>query len=55
MKVQLDDIIQEFTKSEEISKISRRAAEDLKEEYCRVVFRVASERRRNKLVFEATK
>jgi uncharacterized protein YjcR len=55
MKIQFDDILQEFNKSEEISRISRRSAEDLKEEYCRVVFSVASERRRNLLFIESIK
>jgi len=48
-------MIQEFTKSDEMSKISRRAADDLKEEYCRIVFSIAAERRRNLLVNEATR
>jgi len=46
---------QEFIKSEEISRSSRQSAIDLKEEYCRVVFSVAAERRRNQLHIEATK
>ena len=38
-----------------MSRIARRSSEDLKEEYCRVVFSVAAERRRNLLYIEATK
>ena len=54
-RMQFEDIQQEFIKSEEISRSSRQSAIDLKEEYCRVVFSVAAERRRNQLHIEATK
>ena len=55
LQVKFEDMVQEFSKSEELSRIARRSAEDLKEEYCRVVFSVAAERRRNLLYIEATK
>lgn len=55
MQAKFEDCVQEFTKSEELSRIARRSSEDLKEEYCRIVFSVAAERRRNLLYIEATK
>lgn len=55
IEMKFADMVQEFQKSEEISRISRRTSDDLKEEYCRVVFSVAAERKRNDLFIEATK
>jgi DNA repair exonuclease SbcCD ATPase subunit len=55
IKMQFDDLLQEFTKSEEISRVSRRTADDLQEEYCRVVISVAAERRRNEMFLDQTK
>jgi hypothetical protein len=55
INMKFEDMLQEFSKSEEISRVSRRSADDLKEEYCRVVFSVAAERKRNDIFLEAVK
>ena len=45
----------EFRREEEYSRVARRAAEGLQEEYCRIIHSVASEKQRNMMFIEKAK
>lgn len=45
----------EFRREEEFSRVSRKAADNLQEEYCRLVNSVASEKQRNLMYIERAK
>ena len=45
----------EFKREEEYSRVARRAAEGLQEEYCRIIHSVASEKQRNMMFIEKAK
>ena len=50
-----DKISHEFARSEEASRIARKAADNLQEEYCRIIHSVATERKRNLQYIEKAK
>jgi hypothetical protein len=52
---QFEALEKQFERSEEYSRIARKASDNLQEEYCRIIHTVATERKRNLMYIEKAK
>lgn len=55
VQINFDSLTKDVKREEEYSRIARKSADNLQEEYCRIVHSVATERQRNMMYIERAK